>query len=273
MPERNDPECADEEAQGVVAALRRMGIGEAALGCFPLPWRLACTKRWEEHQEVDWTALAGRIWRSAIDEAVPAGIEQLHPSWIVEAVLHEPGDIVALARTALPESLHALVGGGRPPVARLSVAIAPEVVRLAWAPLASVCIGEAGPRAQALCHLSLEELLAEVTRKGACIVGQSLSRATASERARVMASVGEPWSAHVLAAAVEAASRSARPATAILVEAARLTSPRSPVERLQHVGVVALRSELRSEHPDSSAKVAGRLPAELGRVLLEATIA
>ena len=45
-------------------------------------------------------------------------------------------------------------------------------------------------------------------------------------------------------------------------------SARTPCERLLHIGLAVLKSDLAAEHPGSVYRVAGRLPAALGRPMI-----
>ena len=83
-----------------------------------------------------------------------------------------------------------------------------------------------------------------------------------------MASVGEPWAQQILAAALEPASKPMHATAVTLAEAMRGGAPRTTLERLRQVGILALRAELQAEHSRSTLKVAGRLPEEFGRMLL-----
>jgi hypothetical protein len=123
-----------------------------------------------------------------------------------------------------------------------------------------------------MCRLTFDDLLAEVTRLGARTVGHSLAGAAPAIHARAMASVGEPWAQQLLAAALEPAPKPVHAAAVTLAEAMRGGAPRTPIERLRQVGIQALRADLQAEHSKSIAKVAGRLPADLGRLLLGESI-
>jgi hypothetical protein len=258
-----------EEAYGIVCALRALAVGEAGLS-FLLPERRSvCAKLWQELENSDG---AGRFWgdlQGPFAEVLPRGIQDLHPSWIAKALADEPEQIVAIVRAALPESLRTTLdrrGSASPGKAPLPVQR--EVVRLAFADLAPLWASDGGPRASSLCRLSFGDLLAEVTRMGARTVGQSLAGSTPAVRARAMASVGQPWAQQILAAALEPASKPVQVAAVTLAEAMRGEAPRTPIERLRQVGILALRAELQAEHSTSIAKLAGRLPANLGRMLL-----
>jgi hypothetical protein len=260
----------DEEACGVVRALRALAVGEAGLAYLLPERRSVVAKLWRQLENSD---AAGRFpvdVRDPIGEVLSQGIEDLHPSWIAHALADEPEDIVTMVRAALPEYLRSALdtsGCALPGKAPLSVQR--EVVRLALAELAPLCASDAGSLARSLCRLTFDDLLVEVTRRGARTVGQSLAGSPRAIRARAMASVGEPWAQQILAAAQEPASNPVQVGAVTLAEAIRCGAPRTPIERLRQVGILALRAELQVEPSSSIAKVAGRLPADLGRMLLD----
>jgi hypothetical protein len=193
----------------------------------------------------------------------------LHPSWIAHALADEPEHIAAIVSTAVPELLRSCLDrSGSASPAKAPLPVQREVVRLAFAELVPLCASDGGPLASSLGRLSFDDLLAEVTRLGAHTVGQSLAGSAPAIRARAMASVGEPWAQQILAAALEPASKSVKVAAVTLAEAMRGEAPRTPIERLRQVGILGLRAELQAELPTSIAMVAGRLPANLGRMLL-----
>jgi hypothetical protein len=259
----------DEEACGVVRALRALAVGEAGFAYLLPEQRSVVAKLWRQLENSD---AAGRFFsdvRDATAEVLPRGIEDLHPSWIAHSLADEPEHIVTMVRAALPESLRSAIDGcGSEVPGKAPLSVQREVVRLAFTELAPLCASDAGPLAWSLCRLSFDELLVEVTRRGARTVGQSLAGSAPAIRARAMASVGEPWAQQILAVALEPASKASQVTAVTLAEAMRGGAPRTPVERLRQVGILALRAELRVEHSSSIAKVAGRLPADLGRMLL-----
>jgi hypothetical protein len=257
------------ESYGIVLALQALSVSEDGLSYLLPERRSACAKLWRELKNSD---IAERLLadvRDSFPEALPHGIEDLHPSWIAHVLADEPEDIVAIVRGALPECLRSrLPGPGSVPPMKAPLSVQREILRLAFAELVPLCARGGGPRASSLRRLSFDDLLAEVTRLGARTVGQSLSGAAPAIRARAMARVGEPWAQQILAAALEPTAQPVRATAVTLAEAMRGGLPRTPVERLRHVGVLALRAELQAEHSGSIRTVAGRLPADLGRRLL-----
>ena len=272
-PTEGEPVDVDEESYGIVLALQALAVGEGGLAYLVPERRSVCAKLWQRLENSD---RAGRLLadlRGSISEVLPHGIEDLHPSWIARALAGEPEHIVAIVRTALPKLLrshldrHGSASSGKAPRS-----VQREVIRLAFAELGPFCASDGGPLASSMCRLTFDDLLAEVTRLGARTVGHSLAGAAPAIHARAMASVGEPWAQQLLAAALEPAPKPVHAAAVTLAEAMRGGAPRTPIERLRQVGIQALRADLQAEHSKSIAKVAGRLPADLGRLLLGESI-
>jgi hypothetical protein len=83
-----------------------------------------------------------------------------------------------------------------------------------------------------------------------------------------MASAGEPWAQLIGAASLVAVSVEERSVAAALANQRIPDSARTPGERLLHVGLAALKSELVAEGTGSLLRVAGRLPEPLGRPMI-----
>jgi hypothetical protein len=83
-----------------------------------------------------------------------------------------------------------------------------------------------------------------------------------------MAAAGEPWAQAIGAASGESTSDAERKAAMAHAHARIPDSARTPGDRLLHIGLSVLKSELVAEHPGSLYCVAGRLPAALGRPLV-----
>ncbi len=259
----------DEEAYGIVCALRALAVGEAGLAYLLPERRSVCAKLWQQLENSDEAGRFGVGVQGSLAEVLPRGIEDLHPSWIAHALANEPEHIVTIVRSALPELLQPILGmRGSASAGTAPLPVQREIVRLAFAELVPLCGSDGDGLASSLCQLSFDELLAEVTRMGARTVGQSLSGSAPTVRARAMASVGEPWAQQILAAVREPPPKLVHDAAVTLVVAIRGEVPRTPIERLRQVGVLALRAELQTQHASALAKVAGRLPVELGRMLL-----
>jgi hypothetical protein len=257
-----------------------MGADESALDHLDENRRAVCVEAWRDlhgASEVE----RGRIlsaWRMEVASTLPTGMERLHPSWIVAALAGEPACILRMVLTELPEPLRATVlaspgiasAGPWPAVdsEACPVAVKREVVRLAFGWLAPLCESEGGPVAERLCALAFHELLTDVTARGARAVGQSLAGAAPALRARAMALAGEPWAQVIGRASAEGTSEAERRIAMSHANTRIPDSVRTPGERLLHIGVAVLKSELAAEHPGSIARVAGRLPAPLGRPLI-----
>jgi hypothetical protein len=83
-----------------------------------------------------------------------------------------------------------------------------------------------------------------------------------------MAAAGDPWAQVIGAASADSASEAERK-TAMAHASVRIPdSARTPSDRLVYVGLSALKSELADKHAGSIYRVAGRLPAALGRFML-----
>ena len=216
--------------------------------------------------------------RAAAASTLPQGLDRLHPSWIVAALEGEPSHIVRLVLTALPKSVRApvldMLGNGDAgarngdEIRACPTEIKREVVHAAFGSLAPLCESACGPLAEILCGLPFDELLTEATRRGAYAVGQSLAGAPPALRARAMAAAGEPWAQVIGAASAESTTPACRKAAMAHANTTIPDSARAPSERLLYIGLAALKSELVDEHSGSACRVAGRLPAALGRPLI-----
>lgn len=271
---------ADAEVRGIVLSMVAMGADGAALDSLDENRRAVCLEVWQKLHGVSEVEreqlLAG--WRADAVSALPQGLERLHPSWIVAALAGEPAHILRLVLSELPEPLRTTVLGS-PAIANVGllptgktekcpVAMKREVVRLAFGWLSPLCEGEGGPVAERLCVLAFDDLLTEVTGRGARAVGQSLAGADLALRARAMAAAGEPW-AHVIGvASAEGLSTVERKIAMAHANTRIPDSARMPSDRLLHVGLAVLKSELAAEHEGSVYRLAGRLPASLGRPLI-----
>ena len=149
-----------------------------------------------------------------------------------------------------------------------SISIKHEVERVAFGWLAPLCESDCGLRAESLLGLDFDGLLFEVTRLGARAVGQSLAGAVPVLRARAMAAAGEPWAQVIGSASAESVLAADRKIAMAHANTRIPDSARTPSERLLHIGLAVLKSELAAEHPGSIYRVAGRLPAALGRSMI-----
>jgi hypothetical protein len=87
-------------------------------------------------------------------------------------------------------------------------------------------------------------------------------------RARAMVAAGEPWAQVIGQASAESLPDSDRKSAMAHAKTRIPDSARTPRERLLHVGLAVLKSELVAEHEGSLYRVAGRLPAALGRAMI-----
>jgi hypothetical protein len=278
----NEPDtgAVDPEACGILLSLFAMGAGESTLEQLDEKRRAVCAKGWQDLlvlSEAERSRLLAE-WRAEAACPLPRGLERLHPSWIVAALDGEPAHIFRLVLPDLPESLRAAVLG-RPAIAGAAlqpaeeiaarpVATKREVERVAFGWLAPLCESDCGPLAESLLALAFDELLSEATRRGARAVGQSLAGAAPALRARAMAAAGEPWAQVIGAASAEGVSDGDRKIALAHANERIPDSARTPCERLLHIGLAVLKSDLAAEHPGSVYRVAGRLPAALGRPLI-----
>jgi hypothetical protein len=266
-PGLGEPTC---EIKGVLLAAAALGANETAWSGLAEADREACLAAWrwlgDLGSAVQKSVLAR--WRAQVTAGIPDGIERLHPSWLDFVLAGEPPDVVAQVREMLPRA-EANTGCLIPPgvAARASVPLA--VVKMALEPLQRLYGEPCGPLAAELVALPFDELAQEVIRTGAHTLAWSLAGSEASVQARAMAMAGEPWAAIMANALREPVSPDARKAALAHVAANVESSARSPAERLAYVGLAALRARLVAEHPSSPYRVAGRLPAALGRRLVE----
>ncbi len=280
MANEDGLEAVDQETRGILLCLLALGADEAVLEGLDEKRRALCSSAWRELQETGESRREEILaeWRAAAVSAQPQGLDRLHPSWIVAALEGEPSHIVRLILTTLPESVRARVlgmlgngdTGGRTgdEIRACPMAIKREVVHAAFGSLAPLCESACGPLAEILCGLPFYELLTEATRRGAHAVGQSLAGAPPALRARAMAAAGEPWAKVIGAASAESTTPACRKTAMAHANTTIPDSARAPSERLLHIGLAALKSQLVEEHAGSVYRVAGRLPAALGRPLI-----
>lgn len=237
-----------DEIRGILLGSRVLGAGEAALQAIAGREREACLDAWRglEHLSPAEREPILAQWRARAATGLPSGIEALHPSWTDFALAEAPAALRA----------------GSPP---------PAIAAIAFAPLAPLCPdgrADCGPLATRLCALGFEALETEVTRVGARTLAHALAGADVAARARRLGEVGEPWASLMIEAFSEPVSATERKAALLLAASNLQPSARTPAERLRDIGLAALTAQLEAEHPGSRFRVAGRLPAELGRRLL-----
>jgi hypothetical protein len=267
----------DRRDRGLLLALEANHVDESTLRVLDEHRQEGCARARRKLRELDETKRARLLadWRAELASALPAGLSRLHPSWLAEALAGEPAPVLAAigaggaAARELVEKFarrdeSTLPTGG----AGLSQAEAREWTRLALGRLAPLCESECGSLAERLCALECEALLEETRQLGARTIGRSLAGAAPALRARVMAAAGEPWAAMIGAASAQPATRVERRAAAARVRAPGASEASDASERMLRIGLDALREELAAESPGSLLRVAGRLPAPLGRRFL-----
>jgi hypothetical protein len=238
-------------AKGVLLALAALQGEEALLSHLDDDGhRQGCVRAWRELGALDAQTRAAVLdaWRKEALHAAPAEIERLHPSWMADLASREPflRDRGTLSHDARR-----------------------DVERVAHALLEPLWSAPAGPQAGRLCDLDCDDLLDELTRLGARAIGWSLSGSAPQVLAKVMAAFGEPWAGLLREASAHKVSEAQR-AVARACASTKLPSPgHARTDRLLHVGLAWLRAELGRAEPASLRCLAGRLPAPLGRWLLE----
>ena len=273
-------DATGEEERGILLSLFILGAEVAILDRLDERRHQACAEAWHELHDLD-QETRNQIfdaWTQEAASVLPRGLERLHPSWIAEALAGEPVHLVRAVQPGLPEPVRAFVetllsSAGQDALKSNSskspsATATREVERLAFGWLAPLCESACGLLAESLCGLAFDELLTEVTRRGARAVGRSLAGATPALRARAMVAAGGPWAKTIGEASLENTSSEARSAAAALANTMIPASARTPAERLLHIGLAALQSELAAEQAGSLFRVAGRLPAPLGRPMI-----
>jgi len=239
----------EAEVRGILVAVVAWGGNPSAFEALEDGLRDACVAAWDALARLGTDARSRRLadWGAEAAVPVPPGFSRLHPTWRAEALAGERTEVVAL-----------LAAGG---------ADARPLARLAFGHLFPLCEAAPGSVAARLCALTFDDLIVEVTRQGARVVGKALAGAPLALRARAMAAAGEPWAAEIAASAAVSAGASGRPTVAAAVAAVQGNDGRTPSERLLPLGLAALKAGLEAEGHASLLSVAGRLPPALGRRL------
>jgi len=246
---RRELEWLDPDEKGILLGLSIVEDGECAIVRLDEKRRNICSKAWsvlgQEGGGARAEILAG--WRQEAESGLSDDVHALDPSWIEACV---EGESQAIGRA----------------VRELDMRPNRELERAAFAWLAPLWQRTIGPRAEALCNLPASDLIVEVKRLGATVVGRSLAGAPRELRARAMAAAGEPWAQAIGDASGSAISESERHSARAIAMAA-LTAD-SKEDCLISIGLAALRLDLPLDGPGSIFRVAGRLPARLGRRLI-----
>jgi hypothetical protein len=265
-----------DEAKGVLLSVVALGGDEAVLDGLHEPLRGECVAAFRALGRLEGGTREARLsaWRARAHSGLPAGLQSLHPSWIEAALAGEPAYLRRHLQGRLPQPLRAAVENLMTDAAAKDrdLGIGPkhsrEIERLAFGHLDQLCEGACGPLAATLCALDFEALQAEVTRRGARTLGRSLAGTDAIIQARAMSLAGQPWATAMAEALGESLTAEQRMDARKHASGNVHASSRTAAERLQHIGLAALKSELEGEGVSSVFRVAGRLPVELGRRLL-----
>lgn len=260
------------ETKGVLLAFVVLDAGESACAALAVSERELISGAWQALGRLRKSERDGLFadWRAEAASLLPAGFEELHPSWIEDALVAEPPYLIELLHDAVPGVFRPVLDKLLTPSISLASpgALAADVAHLAFGHLAPLCGGELGPLAASLTALPVDGLLNEVTRMGARTLGHSLAGSDAAVRSRAMAMAGPPWAGVIGQALGEAISDDERRASAAHVVGPVDTAACTPSERLLHIGLRVLKVALSEEGPGALARVAGRLPVGLGRRLL-----
>jgi hypothetical protein len=249
---------ASPEIQGILLALEATAAEESVFPVLADALHEPALAAWRSLRALD-DATRSRLlatWRARAASGLPSGFSFLHPSWAAEALAREPQVVVAAIRGN---------ASGVPSVPRET---ARELARLAFSHLAPLCESEPGPRVTRLLALEPEDLVAELKRRGARTVGRSLAGTPPTLRARAMAGVGEPWAREIAAASMAAATSEERADALTLAGAGSDCEGWTAEQRLLAIGIAATRAEFGAEGSGALARLAGRLPAALGRGLI-----
>jgi hypothetical protein len=260
------------ETKGVLLAFVVLDAGEAACAALAASEREVISAAWQALGRLQKSERDGLLadWRAEVASILPAGFEELHPSWIEDALVGEPPYLIERLRDIVPGVFRPVLDKLLPLSVPLGAHAVPaaDVAHLAFGHLGPLCDGESGPLAASLTALPFDGLLNEVTRMGARTLGHSLVGSDAAVRSRAMAMAGPPWAGIIGQAIGESISDDERRASAAHVAGPVDTTACTSSDRLLHIGLRAVQVVLSEEHPGSLARVAGRLPAGLGRRLL-----
>jgi hypothetical protein len=263
------------EIKGVLLACAFLDAGEAIFAALGDGDRAPCLAAWRALGRLgaDERERTLATWRAEAASGLASGIEQIHPSWIRDVLAEEPASLLEHVRESLPAVLRPSLGaprgraGADPTAEIVNGVLGRDIVRIALAALAPLCEG-GGPLAERLSKLGFEALEDEIARTGASVLGRSLVGSAPAVCARAMALVGEPLATVIAQALGERVSEDESRAASKRVAANVDVSAQTPRQRLLFIGLASLKEALEAESPGSAARVAGRLPVELGRRLL-----
>jgi hypothetical protein len=264
VSDETDPRLVDlaPEERAFVGVLQILDA-EPALGVFAGPRAKTLAGALDALRELPHGSRANVVAAMLQDVANPvAWVADLHPSWAALVGEGEPPELVQVVLATLPGPF----GRAAQEVPAVTPVLA-DLQRALLTPLAALAVAADGPAGAALAARA--DLVDHLTREGARTLGRSLVGAPPAVRARAMAGAGPPW-ADEIAAVGEGAEPETRARARDLVAraAAAPAEGASAVDRLAMVGVLATAPLLAAEGPGSLARVAGRLPLPLGRLLL-----
>jgi hypothetical protein len=270
------------EMRGFVLGATLLGLDEAGPPLLTEPAADACAAAVAALTRLPRDAKSARLGQLAREMGAPfpAGLELVHSQWLRRALAAEPSDLLAPIVAGAPPGVReaanevmvargrdARDGWGGDPVV-LVPELATELRRLAFMaftgppPVATVA-------AAPFVALSPPELLKEVRRLGARVLGASVAKAPMDVRARAMAAVGVAF-AQDLREAAETADAATRAEAEAGLKVAAESSGSTVEERLEQMGILALERRLRNETSELRRTLAMRLPLRLGRRLLPA---
>lgn len=275
--------------RGAVQALARLGLP------VPASLRLDTARRSLVEQEVK-TALSSKETANFGDRVeVPPGLQALHPSWLRYVLGREPTAVAAALEIRLAAA--GVQGAEGPwsqmPPARLGATLLSDLLWLLFGRLSDPDPGQTqfpadrtfeegslGTRSVLWHRLPGSVLWRALCERGAAEVGRSLHGAERVMRARAMATVGAPWAEVVERFAALPLDAPARDRSRLAVARASAMAGRDGLAdsgrpdaevRLAFVGLSAARAELSAAGPSALRTIALRLPAVVGRFLLEST--
>jgi hypothetical protein len=267
---RPEVEALAVDERGMLLGLLVSGAGAEAAEHLDGPGSAGCAAALatlpEEARAAEREALAAELaapW--------PKGIERIHAGWIRRALEGEPSHVVRAVVRGAPEAVRRVadeVLGARGEAVTSSIAEGPWLDGLrrgvfgALAPMPAATGGIAGQ----LCAVSGAELLDEIDRRGAAMVGLALAGAPDAVVARAAAGAGDAAARVLLASSRAPASSEERARARVLVVSA---GGGSGAQAVRAVGLAALAATLADEGPGALAAVAQRLPPSLGDGLLK----
>jgi len=194
------------EERGLLLGLSLLAAADEILSRLAGDRRPACGKAWQALRALPRSDRAALLatWIVETNAPIPPGMERLHPSWLAEAIASEPVELWPALLSGLPgaDAVQSLLSQSRPAGAMEkdgeewppeSVA---ELQRCVFSQMAWLCVGPSGPVGAGLCRLGCEQLLTEVSRRGAALAQELSAEGEASLWAvagRLPATLGRQW--------------------------------------------------------------------------------